>query len=146
MMNNRLNQDPVMEKLIARVMVDGKRSKAEKIVLASLQEISRGSRLPVRRVVIQALINVCPVVEVKSLRVGGGAFQVPFPISKTKQLSLGIRWLVKHARKRGGRSMVDRLSREIIDASNGQGESVRARQLQHKLAEANRAFAHFRWH
>ena len=87
-----------MEKLIARVMVDGKRSKAEKIVLASLQEISRSSRLPVRRVVIQALINVCPVVEVKSLRVGGGAFQVPFPISKTKQLSLGIRWLVKHAR------------------------------------------------
>jgi small subunit ribosomal protein S7 len=135
-----------MEKLIARVMVDGKRSKAEKIVLASLQEISRGSRLPVRRVVIQSHINVCPVVEVKSLRVGGGAFQVPFPISKTKQLSLGIRWLVKHARKRGGRSMVDRLSREIIDASNGQGESVRARQLQHKLAEANRAFAHFRWH
>ena len=135
-----------MEKLIARVMVDGKRSKAEKIVLASLQQVNQSSKLPVRRVLIQALINVCRVVEVKSLRVGGGAFQVPFPISKTKQLSLGIRWLVKHARKRAGRSMVDRLTREILDASNGQGESVRARQLQHKLAEANRAFAHFRWH
>jgi small subunit ribosomal protein S7 len=146
MITNNYSQDPVMEKLIARVMVDGKRSKAEKIVLASLQRISSTSKIPVRKVVIKALINVCPIVEVKSLRVGGGAFQVPFPIGKTKQLSLGICWLVKNARKRPGHSMVDRLSREIIDASNVQGASVRTRELQHKLAEANRAFAHFRWH
>lgn len=146
MIRNDYHQDPIIEKLIARVMVDGKRSKAEKIVFASLQRISSRSALPTRKVVIKALINVCPIVEVKSLRVGGGAFQVPFPIGKTKQLSLGICWLVKHARKRPGHSMVDRLSREILDASKGQGASVRSRDLQHKLAEANRAFAHFRWY
>jgi len=146
MITANYSKDPVMEKLIARVMVDGKRSKAEKIVLASLRQIGESSQKPVRRVLVKALINVCPIVEVKTLRVGGGAFQVPFPISKRKQLSLGICWLVKEARKRSGRSMADRLSREIIDASNGQGGSVRTHELQHKLAEANRAFAHFRWY
>jgi small subunit ribosomal protein S7 len=146
MITAKYSKDPIMEKLIARVMVDGKRSKAEKIVLASLRQIDESSQKSVRRVLVKALINVCPIVEVKTLRVGGGAFQVPFPISKRKQLSLGICWLVKEARKRSGRSMADRLSREIIDASNGQGGSVRTNELQHKLAEANRAFAHFRWY
>ena len=135
-----------MNKLICRVMIDGKRSKAESIILSTLQKISSTSKIPVRQVIMKALLNVCPIIEVKSLRVGGGAFQVPFPISKSKQLSVGIQWLVKHARSRPGKSMADRLSREIIDASTGQGASVRTCELQHKLAQANRAFAHFRWY
>jgi small subunit ribosomal protein S7 len=144
--SNKKVQDPIMNKLICRVMVDGKRSKAESIVLSTLQRISKTSKIPARQVIMKALLNVCPIIEVKSLRVGGGAFQVPFPISKSKQLSVGIQWLVKHARGRSGRSMADRLSREIMDASTGQGASVRACELQHKLAQSNRAFAHFRWY
>ena len=143
---NNKEQDPIMNKLICRVMIDGKRSRAESIILSTLQKISNASKTPVRQVIMKALLNVCPIIEVKSLRVGGGAFQVPFPISKNKQLSVGIQWLVKHARSRPGKSMADRLSREIIDASTGQGASVRTRELQHKLAQANRAFAHFRWY
>lgn len=143
---NKKEQDLIVNKLISRVMVDGKRSRAETIVLSALQRINTTSKVPVRQVVVKALLNVCPIMEVKSLRVGGGAFQVPFPIGKNKQLSLGVHWLVKHARGRPGKSMADRLSREIMDASIGQGASVRARELQHKLAQANRAFTHFRWY
>jgi|MDTF01.1.fsa_nt_gb small subunit ribosomal protein S7 len=138
--------DSLIKRLIPHLMSNGQLSKAEKLVHKAVDKIrKKKKKAATRRVIISALLRVCPGIEVKSVRVGGGAFQVPFPISKRKQLSLGMSWLVKYARKRPGRSMASRFARELLDAHKGQGASVRKRKSLHKLARANRAFAHFRW-
>jgi len=145
MNSSKYTQIAIIEKLTSQVMTRGKRSKAEKIVLASLEQISQKSGKNPFEVLLEALINTCPIMEVKSKRIGGGFFQVPFPLGKKKQMALGISWLVKSAKKQPGRSMISCLSREILVASKGYGVSVKKRELQHNIAKKNRAFAHFRW-
>jgi small subunit ribosomal protein S7 len=135
----------ITKKLISQVMISGKRSKAEKIVLTSLRQVEQTTNQNAFSVLLKALKNICPVMEVKSKRVGGGIFQVPFPLGKKKQMTLGISWLVNSAQKYSGQSMISCLTKEIVAASKGYGPSVRKRELQHQLAKRNRAFTHFRW-
>lgn len=145
MKSPRYIKEVIIEKLILQVMINGKRSKAEKIVWASLRQIEQTSNKNFFNVLSEALKNVCPLMEVKSKRVGGGIFQVPFPLGRKKQMNLGFSWLVKSARKHSGRSMILCLSKEIVAASKGFGPSVRKRSLQHQLVKRNKAFKHFRW-
>ena len=144
----------VSDKLVNMVMKDGKKSVAEKIVMGSLtlmgQETQEdGSKVYQPRTAWKTLLtgvsNVLPTVETRSVRLGGTNHQVPMPISTDRQLSLALKWIVKHARKRSERSMVERLAAELVSASKGQGNSIKKRDELHKMAESNRAFAHFRW-
>jgi len=139
------HQSVVLARLINKVMVDGKKSKAEGIVYGALDIIERqGSRSPLTDVE-QAIRNVTPQLKVKSRRVGGATYQVPIEVAPDVGLSLGLRWLVESARTRSGRSMAEKLAAELSDASKGQGVTVKKRDDTHRMAEANRAFAHYRW-
>ena len=131
--------------LIDHLMIDGKRGTATKILYAAFDEIkSETGNNPVE-VFEQAMENVMPVLEVKARRVGGSNYQVPIEVRPERRTTLGLRWIVQYARLRGEHTMVERLSREIIDASNNTGASVKKREDTHRMAEANRAFAHYRW-
>ena len=146
--------DEVANKLVNMVMKDGKKSVAEKIVMGSLTLMGKetqedGSEVFQPRTAWKTLLtgvsNVLPTVETRSVRLGGTNHQVPMPISTDRQLSLALKWIVKHARKRSERSMKERLAAELVAASKGQGNSIKKRDELHKMAESNRAFAHFRW-
>ncbi|MDI6815464.1 MAG: 30S ribosomal protein S7, partial [Dehalococcoidales bacterium] len=127
------------------VMMCGKKSTAERIVYDALQIMEQGmSKAPVT-ILEQAVRNVTPLLEVKPRRVGGATYQVPVEVRAERGLSLAIRWLVNSARARVGKSMAEKLAAEISDASKGQGATVKKRDDVHKMAEANRAFAHYRW-
>lgn len=131
--------------LIDHLMIDGKRGTATKILYAAFDEIkSETGNNPVE-VFEQAMENVMPVLEVKARRVGGSNYQVPIEVRPERRTTLGLRWIVQYARLRGEHTMVERLAREIIDASNNTGASVKKREDTHRMAEANRAFAHYRW-
>jgi len=131
--------------LINRVMLNGKKSTAERIVYDSLQILEQQeSKAPVG-ILEQALKNAIPLLEVKPRRVGGATYQVPVEVRPNRGLSLGMRWLVRSAKARSGRSMAQKLAAEVSDAAKGQGASVKRREDTHKMAEANRAFAHYRW-
>jgi small subunit ribosomal protein S7 len=131
--------------LVSKVMQRGKKSVAESIVYDALQIIERQeSREPVS-VLEQALRNATPLLEVKPRRVGGATYQVPVEVDPDRGLSLSIRWLLKSTRGRGGKSMAEKLASEISDAAKGQGTTIKRREDTHKMAEANRAFAHYRW-
>jgi small subunit ribosomal protein S7 len=131
--------------LVSKVMQRGKKSVAESIVYDALQIIERQeSREPVT-VLEQALRNATPLLEVKPRRVGGATYQVPVEVDPDRGLSLSIRWLLKSTRGRGGKSMAEKLASEISDAAKGQGTTIKRREDTHKMAEANRAFAHYRW-
>ncbi len=132
-------------RLINKVMLNGKKSTAERIVYESLQFLERQEAKPPVTVLEQALKNTIPVLEVKPRRVGGATYQVPVEVRPDRGLSLAIRWLVKSSRARTGRSMAERLAAELSDAAKGQGVTVKKREDTHKMAEANRAFAHYRW-
>ena len=138
-------QNIIVAKIINRMMMNGKKSKAEKIIYNALDIIEQGgSRAPVTDLEL-AIRNVTPQLKVKSRRVGGATYQVPVEVDPNVGLSLAIRWLVGSARARSGHSMAEKLAAELSDAAKGQGVTVKKRDDTHRMAEANRAFAHYRW-
>jgi small subunit ribosomal protein S7 len=134
-----------LTKFINVVMVDGKKSTAEHIVYRCLDLVAERAKDDPLKVWDKALANVKPRVEVKSRRVGGSTYQVPVDVRNDRSLALGMRWLVLFARDRGEKTMVERLANEILDASQNRGNAVKKREDVHKMAEANKAFAHYRW-
>ncbi len=145
-----VNPDPkfgdlVVSKFMNAVMIDGKKSVAERIVYGAFDSIeTRTGQNPVE-VFHQALGNVMPSVEVRSRRVGGATYQVPVEVRSERRQALAIRWLISAARGRNENTMVDRLSGEMLDASSNRGTAVKKREDTHRMAEANRAFSHYRW-
>lgn len=137
--------DRVVTKFMSSIMVDGKKAVAESIVYGAMDTIQERTREDAIKVFKRALENVQPLVEVKSRRVGGSTYQVPVEVRSERRLALAMRWIILFARKRGGKSMVDKLANEIIEASHNRGNAVKKREDIHKMAEANRAFAHYRW-
>jgi small subunit ribosomal protein S7 len=133
-------------KFVNHLMRDGKKAKAEKILLQSLELIKKSTNEEPVKIILQAVENVRPLIEVRSVRIGGTSHQVPVPLRKHRQYSLGIRWIVESARKRNGFIMSEKLFDEFIDAAKNQGSSVRRRVTLHRLAKANRAFSHYRWY
>ena len=135
----------VITKLINQIMLDGKRGKAEKIVYDAFDMIHEKTGENANDVFKRAMENITPTLEVKARRVGGSNVQVPIEVSEERSQVLGLRWLTQYARLRGGRGMAEKLANEIIDASNGTGASVKKREDTHRMAEANKAFAHMKW-
>ncbi|TYR36756.1 30S ribosomal protein S7 [Mesorhizobium microcysteis] len=145
-----INPDPkfgdlVVTKFMNAVMLHGKKSVAETIVYGALDQVQAKTKQEPVTVFHQALDNVAPHVEVRSRRVGGATYQVPVDVRPERRQALAIRWLITAARKRNETTMVDRLSGELLDAANNRGTAVKKREDTHKMAEANRAFAHYRW-
>ncbi|MBO4406231.1 MAG: 30S ribosomal protein S7 [Clostridia bacterium] len=134
-----------VSKLINGIMYDGKKGVAQKIVYDAFEIIAEKSGKSALEVYLQAMDNIMPMLEVKARRVGGSTYQVPLEVRPERRQTLGIRWLVSYARSRGERTMSERLAGEILDASNNTGNAVKKREDTHKMAEANKAFAHFRW-
>ena len=135
----------VITKLINQVMYDGKRGTAQKIVYGAFNIVEEKTGMGAMEVFNKALENIMPVLEVKARRVGGSTYQVPLEIRADRRQTLGIRWLVTYSRKRGEKTMDAALAGEIMDAFNNTGASVKKREETHRMAEANKAFAHFRW-
>ncbi len=135
----------VLAKFINTIMKDGKKSIAEKVVYVALDEIASKKGNDGMEILDAALDNVRPSVEVKSRRVGGATYQVPVEVRASRQNALAMRWLVEAARKRGEKSMALKLAGELMDAAEKRGSAVKKREDTHKMAEANKAFAHFRW-
>ncbi len=145
-----INPDPkfgdlIVTKFMNAIMYDGKKSVAETIVYSALDQVRSKTKQEPVVVFKQALDNVAPHVEVRSRRVGGATYQVPVDVRPERRQALAIRWLITAARNRNETTMVDRLSGELLDAANNRGTAVKKREDTHKMAEANRAFAHYRW-
>jgi small subunit ribosomal protein S7 len=137
--------DEVLSKFMNSVMLDGKKSVAEGIVYGALESVeTRLKREPIG-VFHDALNNVKPGIEVRSRRVGGATYQVPVEVRTPRQTTLGLRWLVQYSKARREKTMIERLQNELLDASNGLGAAVKRREDTHKMAESNKAFAHYRW-
>jgi small subunit ribosomal protein S7 len=135
----------LVTRLINRIMVDGKRGVAATILYDAFKLINERTGNDPMEVFEVAIKNIMPVLEVKARRVGGSNYQVPIEVKPERRTALGLRWLVNYSRNRGERTMEERLAAEIIDASNNTGSSVKKREDTHKMADANRAFAHYRW-
>ncbi|HEY0221692.1 30S ribosomal protein S7 [Lactovum miscens] len=135
----------VVSRLINRLMLDGKRGVATSIVYGAFDQIKEVSGNNPLEVFDQAMENIMPMLEVRARRVGGSNYQVPVEVRPERRTTLALRWLVTIARKRGEHTMQERLAKEIMDAANNTGAAVKKREDTHKMAEANRAFAHFRW-
>lgn len=135
----------MLTKFVNQVMVDGKKSTAERIVYGALDVIEKKAESDPMEALNKALDNVRPLVEVKSRRVGGATYQVPVEVRPVRRTTLAMRWLIDSARKRGEKSMAARLAGEILDAFEGKGNAVKKREDTHRMAEANKAFAHYRW-
>lgn len=135
----------MVTRLINRVMVDGKRGTASNIIYNAFEMIKEKTGNDPLEVFNQAMENVMPVLEVKARRVGGSNYQVPVEVRPERRVTLGLRWIVNYARLRGEHTMEERLAKEIMDAANNTGASVKKREDTHKMADANRAFAHYRW-
>ena len=140
-----LYNSKLVTKLINRLMIDGKKGVAQTILYDSFEIIKEKTNQEPMDVLNKALDNIKPALEVKSRRVGGANYQVPVEVRPDRSQALGLRWLVQYARLRGGHSMAENLANEIIDASNGVGAAVKKREDTHRMAEANKAFAHYRW-
>ncbi|MGH3502220.1 MAG: 30S ribosomal protein S7 [Nocardioidaceae bacterium] len=136
---------PLVTQLVNKVLLGGKRSVAQHIVYGALEGVRQKTDNDPVVALKRALDNVKPAIEVKSRRVGGATYQVPVEVRPLRSTTLALRWLVRYARARREKSMTERLSNEILDASNGLGASVKRREDTHRMAEANRAFAHYRW-
>src|SRR5437867_5756100 len=134
-----------LQKFINRVMMNGKKGLAEKIVYGALDVVERQAHQNPVDIFDQAMRNVTPVLEVKPRRVGGATYQVPVEIRGERRTSLAMRWLIGSARGRPGKTMADKLASELMDASHNQGATVKRRDDTHRMAEANKAFAHYRW-
>ena len=137
--------DMVLTRFMNCLMYDGKKSVAEQIVYGAFEKIEGRAKSDPLRLFHEALDNVKPAVEVRSRRVGGATYQVPVEVRPERSQALAIRWLIEHARKRSENTMVDRLSAELLDAANNRGSAVKKREDTHRMAEANRAFSHYRW-
>ena len=135
----------LVTKLINTVMLDGKKGTAQKILYGAFAIVEKKTGEAALDVFGKALSNITPIVELKVRRIGGQNYQVPVEVSKERKITLGLRWLVSYSRNRGEKTMEQRLAAEIIDAANGTGASVKKRDDTHRMAEANKAFAHFRW-
>jgi len=135
----------LVAKFIKSIMRDGKKSTAEKILYGALDIIEEKTKESPVKLFEQALDNVRPQIEVKSRRVGGSTYQVPTEVRPSRRTALGIRWIISFARKRAEKGMVLKLAGELMDAASNRGASVKKREDTHKMAEANKAFAHFRW-
>jgi small subunit ribosomal protein S7 len=135
----------VVAKLINSIMLDGKKGVAQSIVYDAFESIKKITGEEPLEVFEKAMNNIMPVVEVKARRVGGANYQVPIEVRADRRQTLGIRWLTKYTRARGEKTMADRLAKELMDAANNTGASVKKKEDTHKMAEANRAFAHYRW-
>ena len=145
-----VNPDPkfgniIITKFMNSIMYDGKKSAAETIVYGALAMIETKTKQGPLPVFEQALENVMPTIEVRSRRVGGATYQVPVEVRSVRRQALGIRWIIIAARERSEKTMTDRLSAELLDASNNRGNAVKKREDTHRMAEANRAFSHYRW-
>ena len=145
-----INPDPkfgdlIVTKFMNAVMYDGKKSVAETIVYGALDQVQSKTKQEPVTVFHQALDNVAPHVEVRSRRVGGATYQVPVEVRPERRQALAIRWIINAARDRSGHSMTEKLSAELLDAFNRRGNAVKKREDTHKMAEANKAFAHYRW-
>ncbi|GAA2809593.1 30S ribosomal protein S7 [Saccharopolyspora taberi] len=136
---------PLVTQLVNKVLVDGKRSLAERIVYAALEGCREKTGTDPVVTLKRALDNVKPTLEVRSRRVGGATYQVPIEVRAGRSTTLALRWLVTYSRARREKTMVERLMNELLDASNGLGASVKKREDTHKMAESNKAFAHYRW-
>ncbi|SFK29631.1 30S ribosomal protein S7 [Methylocapsa palsarum] len=137
--------DVILTKFMNSIMYDGKKSVAETIVYNAFDIISQKTRAEPLGVFKQALENVAPAIEVRSRRVGGATYQVPVEVRMERRQALAIRWIITAARGRNDKTMVDRLSAELMDAANNRGNAVKKREDTHRMAEANRAFSHYRW-
>ena len=137
--------DIVVAKFMNTIMYEGKKSVAERIVYGALDSVEAKAKSDPLAVFKQALENVAPAVEVRSRRVGGATYQVPVEVRSDRRQALAIRWIIAAARERNDKTMIDRLSAELLDASNNRGAAVKKREDTHRMAEANRAFAHYRW-
>lgn len=135
----------VVAKLINSIMLDGKKGTAQAIVYDAFDKVKKDTSEEALEVFEKAMNNIMPVLEVKARRVGGANYQVPMEVRPERRQTLGLRWLTKYTRARGEKTMSDRLAKELIDASNNTGASVKKKEDTHKMAEANKAFAHYRW-
>jgi small subunit ribosomal protein S7 len=138
-------QSPLVTSLVNKILLDGKKSIAETIVYGALEGCREKTGTDPVQTLKRALDNIKPTLEVKSRRVGGATYQVPVEVKANRSTTLALRWLVGFSRQRREKSMTDRLMNEILDASNGLGAAVKRREDTHKMAEANKAFAHYRW-
>ena len=135
----------LVTKLVNSIMLDGKKGVAQKVVYSAFDTIKEKTGNEPLDVFTQALENIMPSLEVKARRVGGATYQVPMEVRPARRQTLGLRWLTNYARARGERTMAERLAGEIMDAANNTGSAVKKREDTHKMAESNKAFAHFRW-
>lgn len=135
----------VVTKLINKVMLDGKKGTSQRIVYGAFEIIKERTDQNPLEVFEKAMANIMPVLEVKARRVGGANYQVPIEVRADRRETLGLRWLVRYSRLRGEKGMTEKLAKEIMDAANNTGASVKKREDTHKMAEANKAFAHYRW-
>ena len=143
-------EDPIynsklVTRLINNVMVDGKKGVAQKIVYGAFNKVEEKTGKPAVEVFEEAMNNVMPVLEVKAKRIGGATYQVPIEVKPERRQALALRWLTMFSRKRGEKTMEDKLANEIMDAANGTGSAVKRKEDMHKMAEANKAFAHYRF-
>lgn len=135
----------IVARLINKVMKGGKKSVAARIVYDTLDIVERRAKRPPLEVMEEAMRNILPVLEVKPRRVGGSTYQIPIEVTPRRRASLAVRWLLAAARNRPGKSMAEKLAGELIDAAQGTGAAVKKKEDTHRMAEANRAFAHYRW-
>ena len=135
----------IVTKLINGIMLDGKKGVAQKIVYGAFEKAAAKKGAPAMEVFEEALNNIMPVLEVKARRVGGSTYQVPMDIRPARRQTLGLRWMISFARNRSEKNMIDRLANELVDASNNTGGAVRRKEEMHRMADANKAFAHYKW-
>jgi small subunit ribosomal protein S7 len=135
----------VVTKLINNIMLDGKKGTAQKIVYGAFEKVEEKTGKPAMEVFQEAMNNVMPVLEVKARRIGGATYQVPIEVRADRRQALGLRWLTMFSRKRSEKTMVDRLANELMDAANNTGAAVKRKEEMHRMAEANKAFSHYRF-
>jgi len=137
--------DILVARFINSLLKGGKKSLAERVLYTALDELGEKTKDEPLKVFKRAIENAAPILEVRSRRVGGATYQVPVEVSPRRRTALGIRWLIAHAKSRGGRSMAERLTGELLDAYNNTGGAIKKKEDVHRMAEANKAFAHYRW-
>ena len=140
-----LYSNKVVTKLINNIMLDGKRGVAQKIVYGAFEEVAEKTGKDAVEVFEEAMNNIMPVLEVKAKRIGGATYQVPIEVKPERRQTLALRWITMFSRKRGEKTMEDKLANEIMDAANGTGSAVKRKEDMHKMADANKAFAHYRF-
>ena len=140
-----VHQSPLVTQLVNKILLDGKKSIAENIVYGALEGCREKTGTDPVQTLKRALDNIKPTLEVKSRRVGGATYQVPIEVRTPRQTTLALRWLIQYSRARREKTMIERLMNELLDASNGLGAAVKRREDTHKMAESNKAFAHYRW-